>query len=94
MGPLPLGFQTLTIELQWSIRPLGWQLPQLSPERAEVLPSAPHLQRGEGGALGMDWMEEENPGGTAGTQSGVTATDWVSSSYLPIVLLFCGLISL
>lgn len=89
----PLGFQTLTIELQWSTSPLGWQLPWLSPEWPEVLPSAP-AERDEGGALGMNWMEEDNSAGAAGTQRGVTGTDWVSSSYLPIVLLFCGLISL
>lgn len=54
----PLGFQTLTTELQWSTCPLGWQLPRLSPEWPEVLPSAP-AERGEGGALGMNWMEED-----------------------------------
>lgn len=89
----PLDFQTLMTELQWSTCPLGWQLPRLSPEWPEVLPSAP-AERGEGGALGMNWMEEDNSAGAAGTQRGVTGTDWVSSSYLPIVLLFCGLISL
>lgn len=53
-------FQTLASERQWPTCPLHWWLPRLSPEWAEVLLSECPCREGKSGALGMDWMEEDN----------------------------------